>query len=323
MKKVLLGSTGLSVSKIGFGSLTMSPSQLALPCSEGAEVIRYALERGINLIDTAQYYNSYEYIREALRRWQGDEPVIVSKSLTNDYREMLEAVEEARCQLGRDVIDIFLLHEVVGLSDLEDRKPALEALLEAKTRGWINHCGLSTHHTDVAEAAAAMKEIEVLFPLINVAGLGIRRGHDFGTKEEMAAAIEIARKNGIGTLAMKAFGGGPLLGRYQEALQYVLNLPGVDSVMVGFGSTEEVDRIFEAVDGTLSPDYVPDLTKKKLFIDQGDCVGCGSCIKRCPNGALSFSRETGLAQVDESLCMTCGYCTPVCPVRAIIFLTKK
>ena len=322
MRQVSLGNTGLSVSRIGFGSLTMSPSQLALPLSDGAAVIRYAMEQGINLIDTAQYYRSYPYIKEALRTWNGADPVIVSKCLSPSYADVQEAVEEARKSLDRDVIDVFLLHEVFGLSDLEDRKPALEALLDAKAKGHIKAVGLSTHHSDVAEAAAILPEIEVLFPLINVASLGIRRGNGFGTKEEMAAAIELANKNGKGTLGMKAFGGGPLLGRYREALDYVFNLPGLDSIMVGFGSTAEVDRMLEAEAGTLAADYVPDLTKKKLFIDQGDCIGCGACINRCPNKALSFSRETGLAQVDESLCMTCGYCTPVCPMRAIIFLTK-
>ena len=55
------------VTPIGFGVLTVGNTQLNLPVEEGAEVLRYALERGINFLDTAQYYETYPYIREALK----------------------------------------------------------------------------------------------------------------------------------------------------------------------------------------------------------------------------------------------------------------
>ena len=67
MKKVQLGNTDLMVTPIGFGVLTVGNTQLNLPVEEGAEVLRYALERGINFLDTAQYYETYPYIREALK----------------------------------------------------------------------------------------------------------------------------------------------------------------------------------------------------------------------------------------------------------------
>ena len=66
MKKRRLGSTGIEVSVAGFGVLPMGPSQLALPLEEGAALLRYALDRGFNFIDTAQYYRTYPYIRKAL-----------------------------------------------------------------------------------------------------------------------------------------------------------------------------------------------------------------------------------------------------------------
>ena len=62
----MLGRTGLAVSCIGVGVLPMGPGQLDLPLDEGASVICDALRRGINFIDTAQYYRTYPYIRRAL-----------------------------------------------------------------------------------------------------------------------------------------------------------------------------------------------------------------------------------------------------------------
>jgi ferredoxin len=54
--------------------------------------------------------------------------------------------------------------------------------------------------------------------------------------------------------------------------------------------------------------------KKRLFISSF-CKGCGTCVKICPNNALSL--ENGKAVVDHKLCLLCGYCNPVCPEFAI------
>ncbi len=318
MKKNLLGNTGLEVTEVGFGVLTMGGTQLNLAVPEGAAVLRYALERGINFLDTAQYYRTYPYIKEALKGTNFD-PVIVSKCLYGSYAEMWEAIEEARQELNRDVIDIFLLHEVRSDPDWDLRAGAFECLQDAKARGIVKAVGLSTHHVDVARRAAFTPDLDVLFPLINFKSLGIRDGQGPGTKEDMAHAIKVASEAGKGVFGMKIFGGGILTGNYREAIEYVRNLPGISSLMVGFGCTEEVDRIVELMEGTLSPDYVPDMSKKRIFIDQGDCEGCRACLHRCPNHAI-YMNETGQANVRYDICLTCGYCAPVCPVRAIIML---
>ncbi|NCB44437.1 MAG: aldo/keto reductase, partial [Clostridia bacterium] len=77
MEKRKLGSLDFMVTPIGFGVLTVGNTQLNLPVSKGAEILRYALERGINFLDTAQYYETYPYIREALRG-TSFEPIIAS-----------------------------------------------------------------------------------------------------------------------------------------------------------------------------------------------------------------------------------------------------
>ena len=132
----------------------------------------------------------------------------------------------------------------------------------------------------------------------------------------MAEAIRQCLAGGKGVFAMKAFGGGNLSGQYRKALDYVQSL-GVHSIMVGMGKEEEVDRLISYAEGTLPEDYAPDISAKRIHVDQGDCEGCGNCIDRCPNKAI-FRNENGLAEVNYDICLTCGYCAPVCPVRAII-----
>ncbi|MBQ4577892.1 MAG: aldo/keto reductase [Clostridia bacterium] len=315
MKQVLLGSTGIRVSRAGFGVLPMGPSQLALPVEEGAAVLRYGLERGINFIDTAQYYRTYPYIRQALEGGDFPDAVICSKSLCADYAGMTEAIREALQELGRPA-DIFLMHEVRA-GQLEERQGAWQALVDARAKGLVRAIGLSTHHVDVCEAAAGMTELDVVFPLINVAGLGIRRGNDFASREEMLAAIEACHRAGKGVFSMKAFGGGSLTARYQEALDYVFSQPAIDSVMIGFGRISDVDDLLSYLEGTMPRDYNPDVSKKKVHINHEDCEGCGACKAACPAGAIYWG-EDGLAEVDHAKCLTCGYCSPVCPVRAVI-----
>ena len=315
MKQVLLGQTGIEVSVAGFGVLPMGPSQLALPVEEGAAILRYALDRGINFIDTAQYYRTYPYIRLALEG-RDDRVVICSKSLCADYEGMAEAIEEARQELGREVIDIFLMHEVRS-GQLEERMGAWQALRDAKARGLVRAIGLSTHHVDVTAAAAGMEALDVVFPLINYAGLGIRKGNAFATKEEMLEAIAVCHRAGKGVFSMKAFGGGSLTAHYQTALDFVFAQPDIDSVMIGFGKTTEVDDLLRYLEGTMPLDYNPDVSQKRVYVNQEDCEGCGACKAACPAGAI-FYNENGLAQVDHDKCLTCGYCSPVCPVRAVI-----
>lgn len=122
---------------------------------------------------------------------------------------------------------------------------------------------------------------------------------------------------GKGVFSMKAFGGGSLTAHYQEALDYVFSKPEIDSVMIGFGKVSEVDDLMTYLNGDMDPDYNPDVSKKKVYINQEDCEGCGACKRKCPAGAI-FYNENGLAEVDHEKCLTCGYCSPVCPVRAVI-----
>ena len=316
MKKVMLGNTGIEVSIVGFGVLPIGPSQLALPVDQGAEIIKYAFRNGINFIDTAQYYRAYPYISEALKDGEFDNIVICSKSLSADYDGMMEAILEARKELNREVIDIFLMHEVRS-GQLEERKGAWDALVDAKKQGLVRAIGLSTHHVDIAMAAAKVPELDVVFPLINYASLGIRKGNQFATKEEMMESIKACHAAGKGVFSMKAFGGGGLTGSYQEALNYIFSKEEIDSVMIGFGKTAEVDDLLHYLDGSMPKDYNPDVSKKKVHINHEDCEGCGSCKAACPAGAIYWG-ENGLAEVDHEKCLTCGYCSPVCPVRAVI-----
>lgn len=321
MDRIKLGQTDILVTPVGMGVLTIGNTQLDLPLQEGARIVRHAYDQGIRFFDTAQYYETYPYIREAFvgidcSAANPDRPVIASKSLELSYEGMEAAVEECLRALDLDYIDIFLLHEVRQDPDWGSRRGAWQCLKEYRDEGVIGAIGVSTHHVDVVEKMVRVPECDIVFPLINYAGLGIRREDHSASAREMEEAIRACIEAGKGVFAMKAFGGGNLSGNYRQALDYVRSL-GVHSIMVGLGKDEETDRLIQWAEGSLPRDYAPDVSGKRIHVDQGDCEGCGTCIQRCPNKAI-FRNDRGLAQVDHTICLTCGYCAPVCPVRAII-----
>ena len=326
MLKVNLGKTNLSVSRVGMGVLPIGPGQLALPLDEGAEIICHAVRNGINFIDTAQYYRTYPYIKRALEmlttsseestRRAAENLIICSKSLVHDYEGMMSAIREAMTELDRPSLDIFLMHEV-RTGGFEERKDAWQALIDARAQGLVHAIGVSTHHVDVTEEMAAVPECDVVFSLINYASMGIRRGSEPASCDEMLEAIRACRNAGKGVFTMKAFGGGNLTENYQNSLDYVFSKEEIQSVMIGFGNQSEIDDIVSYLDGTMPADYNPDTSNKKMIINQEDCEGCGSCMKVCASKAI-FYNKNGLAEIDQTRCLTCGYCSYACPVRAVI-----
>ena len=323
--RIQLGKTGIQVSPVGCGVLPMGPGQLALPVDEGAELICYALSKGINFIDTAQYYRTYPYIRRALEMLEGRSveacsafarPVISSKTLASDYDGAYSAILEECAALGVPYIDIFLLHEVRS-GQFAMRQGAWRALMAAKAEGLVRAIGVSTHHVDVVEELTRVPACDVIFPLINYAGMGIRRGRSAASCADMAAAIDAARGAGKGIYSMKALGGGNLAAHYREALDYVFGLDSIDSVMLGFGCRRDIDDIVSFLNGSMPQDYVPDVSTKCVRVNQEDCEGCGTCLAVCHSAAIAYNKN-GLAEIDRSKCITCGYCAQACPVRAII-----
>jgi len=313
MEKRMLGKTGLEVSTLCFGVLPMGPLQKNLPVPVGAELIRQGLEQGINFMDSAESYQTYPYIKEALKEYKG-EVIISSKSQAKTYEKMEEAVYKALEALGRSYIDLFHLHAArVKASVFEERAGAIQCLKDLKRKGSIRAIGVATHAIEVVERAAEVEDIEVVFPLINQAGLGIIGG----TRDDMVQAINKVHLAGKGVFAMKALAGGHLIGKLKEAFDFVQGIPGISSVAVGMVNAQELEinlKLFNHEEVILE-NVLEAKSKKRLLVATAYCKGCGTCIDVCPNGALSMVE--GKAQVNHQICLLCGYCNPICPEFAL------
>ena len=308
MEYSILGRTGLKVSRLCFGGLTIGPLQSNRPLAEGAAVIRRAIDEGVNFIDTAELYGTYPYIREALLATETN-VIVASKSYAYTYKGMKDSVENACREIGRDYVDIFLMHEQSSRLTLKGHSEALAYLIDAKRQGIIRAVGVSTHTIDVVRAAALIEEIDVIHPIINIKGIGITDG----TSEEMLSAISLATDCGKGIYAMKALGGGHLSSSAAEAFGWVLDKPGIASVAVGMQTVDEVELNTAIFSGRIPADNLWDKVRKaprRLLVEDW-CVGCGACAQRCPMGAININE--GKAVPDAVRCVLCGYCGAYCP----------
>jgi predicted aldo/keto reductase-like oxidoreductase len=306
MNQVKLGSWGPVVSEICFGSLAISPLQGRVTEAQGADVLRYALEQGINWIDTAEIYDNYAQIAQATKNYPNVR--IISKSYAVSGQDLRKSLEKARSGLKRDVLDFFLLHEQESALTLKGHSKAWEELLSAKEKGLVRWIGISTHAVEGVRAGALQPGLDVVHPILNYQGLGIIDG----TLPDMLSAISFASEIGIGLYAMKVFGGGHLSQDPQKAVDFVKSISGVQAMALGMSSHDEVDYNLLLVSGRDIPSSLRERVKhkpRKLYIADW-CVGCGRCQDACPQGALHVEK---IAVVNREACVLCGYCGRVCP----------
>ncbi|MFC6155168.1 aldo/keto reductase [Kribbella sp. NPDC058693] len=158
----------LELNRIGYGAMQLAgPGVLGPPRDRAAaiEVLRTAVELGVNHIDTADAYGPYitnEIIREALFPYDGQVHIATKVGVVRDEKggwlaanspEALRAqVHDNLRRLGLDVLDIVNLRTLVGIDDratvTDTLVPQFEALAELQGQGLIRHLGLSTVSLD-------------------------------------------------------------------------------------------------------------------------------------------------------------------------------
>ncbi len=323
-----LGLTGLAVSRLGFGTLTLGPAQAGLSPEAGGELLVYAMQRGIHFLDTAELYETYPHIRAALRQLS-QPPVIATKSYAWDREQARQSFDRARRSLDLDVIDIFLLHEQETVLTLDGHRQAFTYYLEQREKGLIRAIGISTHAVEPVRSLAearngrrdglwqdldigVYREADVIHPLLNFRGLGLLDG----TAGDMVAAVEAAHQAGLGVYGMKMLGGGHFLADFEPAAAFALGLTApsaaVAAYVVGMQSQAEIDmNIALFSDQTVDPAAQAVVSGKQRRLIVADwCTGCGACVARCASQALRLC--DGRVEVDVDRCILCGYCATAC-----------
>jgi diketogulonate reductase-like aldo/keto reductase len=256
--------SGAKMPVFGIGTWRMGESARRRP--QELEAVKYAVELGYSMIDTAEMYGdggAEEIVGEALAGHRGPRPFIVSKVYPHNATRSgtIAACERSLRRMGIDRIDLYLLHWRGG-ARLEETFEAFHRLREG---GKIADFGVSNFDTDDMEDAARLDKgltgsNQVLYCLS-------RRGPEFDLLPWM-------RKRSIPLMAYSPLDQGGLLGKAalkklaaevgctpaQLALAWVLAQPGV--VTIPKSSTRErVEENLGAVEVKLSPQILAELDK--------------------------------------------------------------
>jgi aryl-alcohol dehydrogenase-like predicted oxidoreductase len=248
MPKVDLGTTGLRVSKLGFGPpVNITPE-------EGGRLLFDCYKLGVNFWDTSDDYGSHSHIVSALKHVPRKEVVISTKTYAKSGKEAMESLKSSLRELDTDYLDIFLLHFVES-DQVDACQKVLREMKSLKTTGMVKTIGLSTHSVTVAKKAAQFDELDVIMAVCCKANQAlINRFSEFihledGSMQEMFQALKLAHNNGKAVVAMKVLGGGapPLIEKYQEAIKAIAQLEFVDALVIGMRNLEEIKKNVEAI----------------------------------------------------------------------------
>ena len=307
-----LGKTGLSVSEIGFGGEWLERHEE----KEAVELVKYAGEQGINIIDC---WMADPKSRDIIGRgmegnrenwivqghvgstWQDGQYV-----RTRDMQYVVPAFEDLLARLRTDYIDLGMIHYVDSLEDWNVcmNTDYIRYVHELHDKGIIRHIGLSTHNPKIAKLAVETGFVEMILFSINPAfdmrpateDIEVMFG-DYdaslsGIDEERAALYRLCEEKEIGITVMKGFFGGRLFDAKTspfgtaftpaQCIHYALTRPGVSSVLVGYDTTEQVDAAVAYETATdEEKDYASVIASAPLHSYTGQCTYCGHC-RPCP-----------------------------------------
>ena len=142
MKYTTLGSTDINASRICLGCMGFGEAgtmhDWTVDKKRSAEIVKYALDLGINFFDTANVYSagtSEEYLGAALKDVPRDKVVIATKVYWNEgalsRKAILREIEGSLKRLGTDYVDLYIIHRFDYETPIEETLETLHGLIVA------------------------------------------------------------------------------------------------------------------------------------------------------------------------------------------------
>ena len=333
-----LGKTGQRVSALGFGAMRLPTlgKETDVNEAESIRLIRYAIDQGVNYVDTAYVYHG------------GNGEAVVAKALADGYRQKVHLatkmptwsvqtladcdrfLDEQLVRLQTDHIDFYLLH-CLGKASWEKIRDlgVREWGKKAQADGRIRHFGFSFHDTYEA-LVAILDDYDWSFCQIQ---------YNFCNEQVQAGTkgLKYAAAKGIGVIIMEPLFGGTLANPPQPiqeiwdaaesraadvALRWLWNKPEVSLVLSGMNAMEQVQQNIESASrsgvGRLAEDEASLVARIQQAYRQFSpipCSKCGYCLP-CPNGVSIpvnfelFNNATVFQGNSVTLCRNLYYFLP-------------
>ncbi|MBO9595122.1 MAG: aldo/keto reductase [Niabella sp.] len=291
MRKRKLGSTGIEVSEMAFGTVALGlpyglgiehESQL-LPEDQAIQLLQTALDQGVNFFDTARQYGKSEALLGRAFRQRRQEVIIATKCAhlrqgghtLPAEKELAAAIErslgESLDALQTGYVDLLMLHD--GDEEMIRHNGIKKIFERYKKEGVIRATGVSTYtprETKAVMDSGAWDVVQVPFNLMDQRqavlfeeleqqgmGIVIRSVLLKGLLSERAEALhpaltEVARHIAAYAPLVNASG----LRLPQLATKFVLSFPQVSSVLVGIDRMEYLREALDTVAGkALEPEF--------------------------------------------------------------------
>ncbi|MGO4951488.1 aldo/keto reductase [Paenibacillus sp. DRB1-1] len=277
MKKNRLGSSDLLVGEIGLGCMSVGTDE-----QQGVYLIHEALDRGVNLLDTADLYQhgrNEEIVGAAIRGRRQE--VILATKVGNrrlpgqegwgwdpSKKYILSAVKESLRRLGTDYIDLYQLHG--GTID-DPMDETIEAFEQLQREGAIRYYGISSirphvirEYVERSNIVSVMNQYSLLdrraeeevLPLLQERGISvIARGPvasgvlaDKGEGKVAKGYLDYEEAELLDVRKqLKAFAGSER-SMGQTAIRYSLSHPTVATVIPGASSLGQLEHNISAAD---------------------------------------------------------------------------
>lgn len=318
MKILRFGKTELQVSQVAFGGIPI----MRRTQKDAVEVVRAALDLGINFIDTAHgYSDSEEKIGEAISGVPREKLIIATKAPAADKTGFFEQLETSLRRLGIEYIDIYQHHGVSSQEKMDEvlgPDGAFEGMVQAIEQGKVRFPAFSSHSLPIAKKMMLSGHYDVTQIPFNFV--------DDAALEEI---IPLAKKLDMGFISMKPLGGGLLEDaetcfRYLMQFESIVPDPGIETVE----EITQITKIYENPKPMTEQDHRR-IAALKAELGKTWCHRCNYC-QPCPqdisiSAVLSaksmLKRMTperaegmlGPAMDRAAECEECRDCVPRCP----------
>jgi len=304
-----LGKTKERVSILGFGAMRLPVRggvEADVDEPKAVEIIRHAIDQGVNYVDTAYVYhggNSEKVVGRALRDGYRKKVFVATKLPVWSVQKIADAdqiLDEQLQRLETDRIDMYLLHCLMKESWPRMRDLGILKWAERKrAEGRIGHLGFSFH--DAVEVFEGIVDgydwsfCQIQYNLMNEKVQAGTRG------------LEYAAKRGLGVVVMEPLFGGTLakppekiqalwsadgrpLRPADAALRWVWARPEVSLVLSGMTTLEQVKENLGTA-GRTGASWLDDAERRAVArvqeayggLSPVPCTKCGYCMP-CPSG---------------------------------------
>ena len=230
LKTARLGNTGLEITRIGFGAWALGGGGWEFGWGpqddeESIAAIHYALEQGINWIDTAAAYGfgrSEQVVGRAIEALR-EPPFVFTKCsllegpgrrVVHDLkRDSIHRETEASLErLGVEAIDLYQIHWPIPEEDIEE---GWSALVELKDQGLVRHIGVSNFNVEQIRRIQQLAPVETLQPPYSLIARDVER-----------EILPFCEREEIGVIVYSPMGSGLLTGKMTR--ERIENLPEDD-----------------------------------------------------------------------------------------------